>query len=283
VFILAHLLFLVMVVEKIMSQKHTTLSRSDQSHAHVYRDRDSLQYSATYPLIDFSDEFIKANDDPKKIEKHLLLNFWYQKANCDKRLEMLKRILHLNKNLIVILDFLNDRYGASGFECLHISTAGSYLYSDTPGDIDLDVIVNGSFFDYTKFNNGVDCLDITGSVKKVSLTVMGIDNIIGKQKVVDNIENEGFIHQDIIIREIIIAPMRNVTIYGKPFDKQKNIDSKNALVRVARQLYFASLTIQGKIPYYDTEPLKTKKALGRITEAHEIIEWLLNTQSNLDD
>ena len=77
--------------------------------------------------------------------------------------------------------------------------------------------------------------------------------------------------------------MRNVTIYGKPFDNQKSIDSRNVLVRVARQLYFASLTIQGKIPYYDTEPLKTKKALGRINEAHEIIEWLLNAERHFDD
>lgn len=256
-----------------MTKNYVTLANKDQSRSHVYHDRDSLQYNASYPLIELSDEFINTSDDTKKIERYLLLNFWYQKANTNKRKEMLDRVLHLNQNLDVILEFINEKYGSLGFKCLHISTAGSYIYSDAPGDIDLDVIVNGSFFDYTTFNDGIERVDLVGTVKKVSLTVMGEDNVLGKQKVIDNIENDGFLHQDTIIREILVAPMRNVTIYGKPFDNQKSIDSRNVLVRVARQLYFASLTIQGKIPYYDTEPLKTKKALGRINEAHEIIEW----------
>lgn len=265
-----------------MSKKHSTLSGSNQASSHIYHDRDSLQYNAAYPIIELKDDFLTASDDPKKLETYLLQNFWYQKGNSIKRKNILDRIIHLNANLEIILAFINEKYGSLGFECLHISTAGSYIYSDSPGDIDLDVIVNGSFFDYTTFNEGIELVDIVGTVKKISLTVMGEDNILGKQKVVDNIENDGFLHQDTIIRELLVAPMRNVTIYGRPFDNRKNIDGRNVLVRVARQLYFASLTMQGKIPYYDTEPLKSKKALNRIHEAHEIIEWLLNTEDYFD-
>jgi hypothetical protein len=265
-----------------MSRDYTTLSGNNQSLNHIYHDRDSLQYNAAYPIIELNDDFIKASDNPKKIETYLLQNFWYQKGNSVKRKDILDRVVHLNKNLKIILDFINEKYGSLGFKCLHISTAGSYIYSDCPGDIDLDVIVSGSFFDYTTFNEGIELVDIVGTVKKISVTVMGEDNILGKQKVIDNIENDGFLHQDTIIRELLVAPMRNVTIYGKPFDNRKNIDGHNVLVRVARQLYFASLTIQGKIPYYEEEPLRTKKALSRINEAHEIIEWLLNTDSYLE-
>ncbi len=248
----------------------------------MYHDRDSLQYSASYPLIELKDDFIKSADDPKKIETYLLQNFWYQKANSLKRHDMLRRVVHLNQHLKIILDFISEKYGSLGFECIHISTAGSYLYSETPGDLDLDVIVSGSFFDYTTFNQGIELIDTIGTIKKVSLTVMGEDNILGRQKIVDNIENDGFLHQDTIIRELLVAPMRNATIYGKPFDNQKNIDGRNVLVRVARQLYFASLTMQGKIPYYEEEPLRTKKALSRVNEAHDIIEWLLNTEPRLN-
>jgi hypothetical protein len=230
-----------------MAENHVTLSASDQAFKHIYHDRDSLQYNATYPLIEFREERINARDDPKKIETFLLQNFWYQKSNSLKRKEILDRVIHLNQNLDIILQFILEKYGSLGFDCVHISTAGSYIYSDNPGDIDLDVIVSGSFFDYTTFNEGIELVDIVGTVKKISVTVMGEDNIFGKQKVIDNIENNGFVHQDTIIRELLVAPMRNVTIYGKPFDNQKNIDGRNVLVRVARQLYFASLTIQGKI------------------------------------
>jgi hypothetical protein len=262
-----------------MIKKYVTLTGSNQDFMHVYHDRDSLQYNATYPIIELKNDLIKAGDDPKKIETYLLQNFWYQKSNSLKRKEILNRVVHLNKHLKIILQFIQEKYWSLGFECIHISTAGSYIYSDSPGDIDLDVIVSGSFFDYTTFNEGIELVDIVGSVKKISLTVMGEDNILGKEKVIDNIENEGFIHQDTIIRELLVAPMRNATIFGKPFDIQKNIDGRNILVRVARQLYFASLTLQGKIPYYKEDPLKTKKALNRINEAHEIIEWLLNSDS----
>ncbi len=258
-------------------KSYITLSAGSQTSRHIYHDRDSLQYSAAYPLIELKDDPIKITDDPKKLEKYLLQNFWYQKSNSLKRKKILDRVIHLNKHLKIVLDFIDEKYGSLGFDCIHISTAGSYIYSDSPGDIDLDVIVNGSFFDYTTFNEGIELIDIVGTVKKISLTVMGEDNILGKQKVIDNIENEGFVNQDTIVRELLVAPMRNVTIYGKPFDNKKNIDGRNVLVRVARQLYFASLTMEGKIPYYEKEPLKTKKALNRINEAHEIIEWLLNT------
>lgn len=260
---------------------YTTLANNSQS-AYAFHDRDSLQYSAVYPIVAFTTEEVEPNEKEAVLEKNLIYNFWYQKANSVRRKHILARVSHVNNNLKIILDFFEKTYGHLGFTCLHISIAGSFIYSDSPGDIDLNVIVNGSFFDYTTFNQGVELLDPVGTVKKVSLTVMGIDNVSGKKKIVDTIENKGFIHQDTILREMIVAPMRNVTIYGMNFDNTQNVDSKNVLVRIARQLYFASLTLEGKIPYYQEEPLRTKKALSRINEAHQIIEWLLNSGENID-
>lgn len=250
------------------------LASTSQQIGSVYRDRDSLPFEANYPLIEFSDDFVEIQDKSEIIEKHLVNNFWYQKANSAKREQILERMLHINKNLKIILDFIDKKYGRLGMECLHISIAGSYVYSDKPGDIDLDVVVNGSFFDYSYFNDGIEILDMTGNINKVSLTVMGADNISGVKQTASEIENNGFIHQDTIIREILVAPMRNVTVYGMPFKYPTSLDSRNIMARIARQLYFVSLTLQGKIPYYSEEPLKTKKALSRINEAHDILEWL---------
>lgn len=247
-----------------------------------YHDRDSLPFEASYPLIDFADDDIGINADRQQLEKHLIGNFWYQKANSLQRQIMIDRVANINKNLQIVLDFIQDKYGYLGQQCMHISLAGSYLYSENPGDIDLDVVLKGSFFDYSYFNEGIELLDITDHISKVSLTVMGEDNILGKKHIPSTIENEGFIHQDTIIREILVAPMRNVTVYGKPFAAPTLLDNRNIIARIARQLYFASLTLQGEIPYYNEDPLKTKKAISRINEAHDILEWLYMSMNAKD-
>lgn len=261
---------------------YTTLSSSPDEGQTTYSDRDSLPFEAAYPLIEFLDETIPVNDTTDRINKYLNKNFWYQKANSLKRQEMHERVQHLNKNLQIVLDFIEKKYGYLGQKCTHISLAGSYLYSSNPGDIDLDVVLEGSFFDYSYFNEGIEILDKTGNITKVSLTLMGEDNISGAKRIPSTIENTGFVHQDTIVREILVAPMRNVTLYGKPFAYPEALDERNLLARIARQLYFASLTLQGKIPYYNEEPLKTKKALSRINEAHEILEWLYLTMKSTD-
>lgn len=253
---------------------YTTLSTSINGDTRQYHDRDSLPFEAVYPIVGFADDFITVGDSSEHLASYLRHNFWYQKANSAVRERILERTRHINTHLPIVLDFIKQRYGHIGLECVHISIGGSYIYSENPGDIDLDVVLTGSFFDYSYFNEGIEILDITNSISKVSLTVMGEDNISGKKNISSEISNEGFTHQDTILREMIVAPMRNVTVYGKPFDYEREIDSKNVLVRLARQLYFASLTLQGKIPYYKEDPLKTKKALSRINEAHDILEWL---------
>ena len=264
------------------AKPYTTLASSTATTGASYHDRDSLPFEASYPLIDFTDDVIAIAAPTKQIEKYLAGNFWYQKANSIQRQTMINRVENINHNLQIVLDFIEEKYGYLDQRCMHISLAGSYLYSEKPGDIDLDVVLTGSFFDYSYFNEGIELLDITDNISKVSLTVMGEDNILGKKHIPSTIENEGFIHQDTIVREILVAPMRNVTVYGRPFATPESLDNRNIIARIARQLYFASLTLQGKIPYYNEDPLKTKKAISRIDEAHDILEWLYLSMNSHD-
>jgi hypothetical protein len=259
---------------------YTTLAKGT-AVGHVYHDRDSIPFNAVYPLVEFQDVFMDVGADPEILQKNMVQNYWYQKANSFERAKMLERVVHLNQHLEIVLQFIEKHYKPLGFEVRHISIAGSYIHAAEPGDIDLDVVLSGSFFDYITFNEGIELLDLTGTVQKISLTVMGMENVLGHEFVSDDIRNEGFVHHDTIVREMLVAPMRNVAIYGQPFDNKKNIDGRNVLVRIARQLYFAQLTLEGKIPYYDKEPLRTRKAVKRIIEAHEIIDWLLNTSADL--
>lgn len=262
-------------------EDYRTLQIPGDARLHEYHDRDSLPFNARYPLIEFKDDVIIVDESEAKLHKELLSNYWYQKANSLERQVMLERMVHVNHNLDIVLDFIDQRYANLGFTVEHVSLAGSYLHADQPGDIDFDVVLSGSFFDYVTFNAGIELLDLTGSVKKISLTLMGIENILGNKFTNDDIRNLGYTHHDTIIREILVAPMRNVTVFGKVFDETKTIDSRNVLVRIARQLYFAELTLEGKIPYYEDEPLRTRKAVNRIKEAHQIIDWLINTADEL--
>lgn len=260
---------------------YVTLATPGTKAGHTYHDRDSIPFRAQYPLVEFKEDFIDVNAPTSALHKLVLNNYWYQKSNTFERKEILERVAHLNKNMQIVVDFIENNYGHLGFTIEHISIAGSYAHAAEPGDIDFDVVVNGSFFDYVTFNEGIEVLDTTGTVKKVSLTIMGMDNVLGNKFTNDDIRNNGFVHHDTIIREMLVAPMRNITVYGKPFNRKKNLDSRNVLVRIARQLYFAELTLEGKIPYYEQEPLKTKKAVKRIREAYEIIDWLLNESEDL--
>lgn len=260
---------------------YTTVAAPGTVQAHSYHDRDSLPFNARYPLLEFTDNFIPVDADTTDLHKMIMHNYWFQKSNTLERQKMLDRVVHLNKHLQIVLDFIERHYGSLGFTVEHISIAGSYAHAPEPGDIDFDVVLSGSYFDYVTFNEGIELLDTTGTVRKVSLTVMGMENILGNQLINDDIRNNGFVHHDTIIREMLVAPMRNITVYGKPFDTGKNIDSRNVMVRIARQLYFAELTLEGKIPYYDQEPLKTRKAVKRIREAYEIIDWLLCSSQDL--
>lgn len=259
---------------------YVTLAKHVTENDHSYHDRDSLPFNVQYPLIEFQPEFLEIGTNPKRLQKELLYNYWYQKSNVFERENMLRRVVHLNQNLQIVLDFIDKTYKPLGFKIEHLSIAGSYAYANHPGDIDFDLVLNGSFFDYVTFNDGIDILDQTGSVKKISLTVMGMDNVLGNAFVPDDIRNNGFVHHDTIIREMLVAPMRNITVYGRPFDHSKNIDSRNVLVRIARQLYFTELTLEGKIPYYKEDPLRTKKAVKRVREAYQIIEWLLRSSKD---
>jgi hypothetical protein len=263
-----------------IKQSYTTLAPTGTDN-HDYHDRDSLPFNVRYPIVEFKDEFIGIDADTTLLHRQLLRNYWFQKSNTVERKEMLDRVVHINNNIQIVLDFLEKTYGALGFTIEHIAIAGSYTHSSTPGDIDFDVVVNGSFFDYVTFNEGIELLDMTGTVQKLSFTVMGMDNILGTAFTTDDIRNKGFVHHDTITREMLVAPMRNVTVYGHPLDDIKHVDSRNVLVRIARQLYFAELTLEGKIPYYSEDPLRTRKATKRVREAYEIIDWLIHNSQDL--
>jgi hypothetical protein len=71
-------------------------------------------------------------------------------------------------------------------EVEHLSIGGSYLYCDAAAavnDIDFNVIVRGSYFDYYDVYDTDFLQDsLTNPIRKISFTVFGASNVFGGRR-----------------------------------------------------------------------------------------------------
>lgn len=98
---------------------------------------------------------------------------------------------------------------------------GSFVFSPKdykPNDIDIGVIVEGSFFGYKKIKNIPKKLKAI--VGGIDLFIYGIDNMEKGVMINDTIKG-GLLHKNVIKNEIAIASIRNVVVYGKIFENNR--------------------------------------------------------------
>lgn len=235
-----------------------------------YIDSDVGRYKKIFPLVKYS--FPINLGRKESIEKSLKGNIWFKNSISQQKVFMIQKIQSHNRLIEKLLKIIQKR---TRLKVCHISVGGSYLFNnceDTykgPQDIDYNVLVSGSYFDYFNFYR-IKFLKNTvaagRNIKKISFMIFGEDNIFKGTTVNDSIESEGYVHTDMAIREGLIFGWRNGTIYGNSFGHLK-MNEYNLLVRVARQLYQAKLFLQNKIGIKRTMQQRRKKALNRIIEA----------------
>ena len=150
----------------------------------------------------------------------------------------------------------------------HISLGGSYLFkSEKVNDIDFNIIVSGSHFSYTDtFKANEINRKLPVNVKRISVMIFGEDDFLSKTNVHDIIEVPDYIHTSLCMREGLVFPMRNVTIYGHLFNP-KELDRKNLLVRIKGQLFHAELMLEDKVDLHKNDKARLLKSVGRIAEA----------------
>ncbi len=233
-------------------------------------DRKSKALFSGGPYLTLSDEFIEKNS-PTLVKREFFENFLVKKLDNNSKEELLKRIQYVHKNVGSIIDEIENKYG---HKVVHVSVAGSFSYKREALDLDLNVIVEGSIFDYYEDRSKLLHVDSLAEIKKVSFLVFGEDNLFSDVMIDDTIPTESFLHQDLIAREMTIAAMRNITIYGKSIAKN-DIDIRNVVVRLVRQLYFGRKILEGEISRYTSPKIKLSKAISRFFEAEMILLWLI--------
>ncbi|MCU0680412.1 MAG: hypothetical protein MUF50_03880 [Planctomycetes bacterium] len=140
-----------------------------------------------------------------------------------KRLKQIKsRIEIIKKDIEWIIKIINRL--APNHKIVSIFSYGSFIFSPNgykPNDIDIGVVVDGSFFKYKKI------LEIPKNfskykIKTIDIFIYGRDNLENGTKINDIIRG-GIIHKEVIKHETSIAYWRNVVIFGNSFIKSPNL------------------------------------------------------------
>jgi len=217
-----------------------------------------------FPLFEYSDLVVNPNNI-ESIRDALYGNVWFN--NEKWKLRRVVRMSRLSKHLISIL----NSHGIKKVK--HISIGGSFLYEKKANDIDLNVLVPGSYFEY------FECFDANkikkkyfNKVEKISFMVFGEDNVFMGAPVDDQISRNNYDHDDLVMREGLVFSMRNATIFGRSIVNAP-IDVENLKVRIARQLDHAQKILLGKSYSTGTDLTKrVSKARTRLKEALVYVE-----------
>ncbi len=231
-----------------------------------YTDTSAGIYTDNYPILSLSgtDFFENRKNDLADLLKDCA---YFKCADLKERENTLSK-LELILNLVEDVKILTkERY--PDLEIRHISTGGSYLFkADGSNDIDFNIIVSGSHFSYTDIFE-VDEINrkLPAGVRKISLMIFGEDDFLRKTGVDDSIEVEDYIHTSLCLREGLVFQIRNVPIYGH-LCVPKNLDKKNILIRIKRQLFHAELMLEDKVDLHRNMEARLLKSIGRISEAY---------------
>lgn len=130
-------------------------------------DRKSKALFSGGPYVALEDSFIDKNS-PELVEKEFYENFIVKMLDDDAKEELFERIRHIHKNVDDIINEIETKYRR---KVLHISVAGSFSYKRQAFDLDLNVIVEGSVFDYYEDYSRLLHLDSHAVIQKVSFLV----------------------------------------------------------------------------------------------------------------
>ncbi len=155
------------------------------------------------------------------------------------------------------------------YNVLNASIGGSFFYKmdQIINDLDLNIIVDGSYFEYVKLNTADMFLVPTELPIYTSLMIFGIENLTFGIKTNDTIEIGEYRHTELTFREGCVMPWRNATFYGRNFLYPANFNKQNLFVRIKRQVYYSELVLNNKISRYSVKDVQINKAYNRLAEA----------------
>lgn len=231
-----------------------------------YIDAVAGHYERVFPVARYADAVDL--EDVESVRASLSGNLWFRLSDDARRQSMINKVAKLKPVIDELCAVV--RLTEPSLEVEHLSIGGSYLYSAgeaAVNDIDFNVIVRGSYFDYYDVYDTdflTDCL--TNPIRKISFTVFGASNVFQGTEINDLVVRDSYIHTDVTIREGLVFGWRNATLLGHTFSTSPPY-LPNLLVRIDRQLYQARLLEDGKIGLNRGQKVRQAKATNRITEA----------------
>jgi len=230
-----------------------------------YIDNSTYKYNKTYPIVKLSDIHLDQKDEGVLLEKIKDSPWYIYSSDLIKKNSFLKlkQIISLTKDVELIVKTYYPNINIK-----HLSIGGSYLFKNgESNDIDFNVIVEGSFFDYMDvFEFDEINKKLFSKVKKISFMIFGEDDLLFDTNIDDTIETTNYIHTSLCMREGVVFSIRNILVHGFDICK-KEIDTHNLIIRIKRQLYHARLLVDGKVNIHTTQEERLAKAVSRICEA----------------
>ena len=231
-----------------------------------YMDAAAGRYERVFPVARYAD--VVDLGDVGSVRASLSGNLWFRSSDDVRRQSMVDKVARLEPAVDELCAIV--RLVEPSLKVEHISIGGSYLYCEgdvAVNDIDFNVIVRGSYFDYYDVYD-IDFLrnSLTNPIRKISFTVFGASNVLQGTPINDLVVRDSYIHTDVTIREGLVFGWRNATLLGPAFSARPPY-LPNLLVRIDRQLYQARLLEEGKIALDRGEKVRQAKATNRITEA----------------
>jgi hypothetical protein len=231
-----------------------------------YLDAIAGRYERVFPVARYAD--VVDLGDAESVRASLSGNLWFRSSDDARRRSMIDKVVRLEP----VVDELcaTVRFVEPYLEVEHISIGGSYLYCDgdvAVNDIDFNVIVGGSHFDYYDVYD-IDFLrdSLANPIRKISFTVFGASNVFQGTPINDLVVRDSYVHTDVTIREGLVFGWRNATLLGPAFSARAPY-LPNLLVRIDRQLYQARLLEEGRIAPDRGEKVRQAKATNRVAEA----------------
>ena len=232
-----------------------------------YSDDEIDKYCPEFPIVQLEANPIVIRDD-FSIETILKSNLWYANAFPRQKTIMENRVKILSKKTDFLSHIMLKKHNV-----LHASIGGSFFYKmdQIINDLDINIIVDGSYFEYVKLNTA-DMFPIpTGLPIYTSLMIFGLENLTVGSKTNDTIEIGEYRHTDLTFREGCVMPWRNATFYGKNFSFPFICNRQNIFVRIKRQVYYSELVINNKIARYSVKDVQINKAYNRLAEAYFLL------------
>jgi SAM-dependent methyltransferase len=248
------------------------LSAADKTRIAQLKSPEIGQYLFEFPLTIFSDRDVDLSSDDR-IRAHLARLRIFHLISAEHQ----EKVFQAAKSLLPLVPYIRAYVEGLGYEPVNISFFGSYLWNETPNDLDVLIVVKG------KVLRSVDLLSLevlgardvalAKAVEKISLHMMG------QEALEEDVRPELIDMPDTKEAQWFIDAMRERTklvqfdVWGREFTETPH-QFRNSLVVISRLLFSVWERLNDTFFKKKPEDERFRKAIKRLVVAVTLLEYL---------